>query len=135
MAKNIWECKGLIIEYKNGIIIPYKEVLINNIGNTLDFFYTIEVKGNNKTLFKTKVKNYSKVDKLGSFIESILNIQEDEMLLYNQFEEEGCIHSIYYTFLECIDPYDSDIEYFYKIEKNIEIIFNKKTKSDRKSVV
>ena len=114
-----WERGNFSIIYKKPKITPYINNLLKSMGDVMYFYYDIEVLSGNKTVFMSRTHDFPKVQILDSYIDSMLNLKEEDMFLYENYESNGFHRKTYYTFKAIEDDFDAEMEYFYKIEKTI----------------
>lgn len=119
MCKRSWSKGNITISYMNPSIIPFPERELINKNDIMYFYYDVEIYSKEKAIFTTQVYDFPKVQNLSWYIEQILNIKEDDMFVYENYEHKGFKRKVLYSFIELKDSSSLDMEYFYKIEKRI----------------
>ena len=119
MKKTIWKKDTLSIIYKNPIITPYREDLLASMDDVMYFYYDINILDEDKVLFSSRTHDFPKVQDLPGCIDEILNMEEENMFLYEDYKHDGFHRKMLYNFTVLEDLYDMNMEYFYKIERSI----------------
>lgn len=119
MDKITWKKDTLHITYSNPCITPYREDLLTSMDNVMYFYYNINILDEDKILFSSRTHDFPKVQDLPAYIDHILNMEEKDMFLYEDYKDGGFHRKRLYNFIELDDSFNMDIEYFYKIERHI----------------
>ena len=114
-----WKKNTFSIIYKNPKITPHREDLLTSIDDAMYFYYDISVLDENKILFNSRTHDFPKIQDLPVYIDQLLEMEEKDMFLYEDFEEDGFHRRRLYYFATLDDSYSMDMEYFYKIERDI----------------
>lgn len=119
MNKKTWKKDTLSITYCNPSITADRMDLLTSMKDVMYFYYDINIMDKDKTLFSTRTHEFPKVQNLPIYIEHMLEMKEDDMFVYENFEDNGFHRKKLYNFIELNDSFNMDMEYFYKIERTI----------------
>ena len=119
MSRRTWTKDYLHITYGNPTITPFRQNLISSMKEVMYFYYSIYILDENKTIFSDHTHDFPKVQNLPDYIDHIVNMEEKDMFLYEDFKHNGFHRKKLYNFVTLKDDFDMDMEYFYKIERLI----------------
>lgn len=122
MSRRTWKKDTLHITYSNPSITPHRFDLLTSMKGAMYFYYDIEILDEKKTLFSARVHDFPKVQDLPIYIDHILDMEEKDMFIYEDFKDNGFHRKKLYNFIVLDDSFNMDIEYFYKIERTITYI-------------
>lgn len=119
MSRRSWKKDSLYITYGSPSITPFREVELSSMKDVMYFYYDISILDGKKTIFESSTYEFPKVQNLPAYIDYILNMKEEDMYLYENLEDGDFKRKKLYSFVELNDSFNFDMEYFYKIERNI----------------
>lgn len=119
MSRQSWRKNDLYITYGNPSITPFTETQISSMEEVMYFYYDIAILDGKKTIFESSIYEFPKVQNLPAYIKHIIDMKEEDMYLYEDFQDGGFHRKKLYSFIELNDSFNFDMEYFYKIEKHI----------------
>jgi hypothetical protein len=119
MSRRTWKKDGLYITYGNPSIQPFREDLLSSMKGAMYFYYDIDIFDGKKQIFHAEAFDFPKVQNLPNYIDHIVNMEEEEMFVYENFENNGFHRRKLYNFITLEDSFNMDSEYFYKIERMV----------------
>ena len=122
MSKKTWKKDKLHITYRNPYITPHSVNLLTSMKDVMYFYYDIDILDGKKTLFSASACDFPKVQNLSCYIDHILDMEEKNMFVYENYEYHGFHRKKLYNFIVLDDSFNMDMEYFYKIERTITYI-------------
>lgn len=128
MSRRTWKKDTLYITYGNSSITPHREDLLTSMDEVMYFYYDIDILDGKKTLFSASTHDFPKVQDLPVYIDHMLDMKENDMFVYEDYEDGGFHRKKLYNFIVLDDSFNMDMEYFYKIERTITYV---KQRSDK----
>lgn len=119
MSRRTWKKNTLRITYGRPCITAHREDLLTSMKGVMYFYYDIDILDGKKTLFSASTHDFPKVQNLPIYIDYMLDMEEKDMFVYEDFEDCGFHRKKLYNFIVLDDSFNMDIEYFYKIERTI----------------
>lgn len=128
ISRRTWKKDNLYITYGNPCITPHRENLVESMEDVMYFYYNIKILDGKKTLFNASTHDFPKVQNLPIYIDYILDMKEEDMFVYEDYEDNGFHRKKLYNFIVLDDSFNMDIEYFYKIERTITYVKQRDSK-------
>ena len=119
MSRRTWTKGDLHITYGNPTIQTFREKIIKDMDEAMYFYYDIDILDDTKILFHADAYDFPKVQNLPNYIDYLVNMKEEDMFVYEDYEDNGFHRKKLYNFMTLDDSFNMDMEYFYKIEKQI----------------